>query len=217
MIKLVIFDLDGTLIDSLNDLADASNKALAECGYPPHAVERYRFFVGNGVIRLIECILPENARTEDNIRKVHEGFDKYYSQGYNVHTRPYKGIRELLDHLHEQGIMTAVASNKPDGFTQLIVKEMLGDSFDCVCGKKDGFEKKPDPGIIFHIMEKLGVSPEEVLLAGDSDVDIHTAHNAHIKSIGCTWGFRPREELEEAGADNIVDSPDKILSIAAAK
>lgn len=214
MYRLVIFDLDGTLVNSLEDLAESCNQALAYYGYPVHETEKYRYFVGNGVVKLVERTLPENARDEANVRKVKERFDMIYKEMYNCRTRAYEGIDSLLDSLHENHILTAVASNKPDEFTQVIVRELFGDAFSLVSGKRDGFEKKPDPQIALHIMQSLGVSPEETLFAGDSAVDMQTAANAGCHSIGCTWGFRTREELVSNNADYIADKPADILSAA---
>ncbi len=214
MYKLVIFDLDGTLADSLADLGNACNDALEHFGYPVHEIEKYRYFVGNGVPELIRRTLPENERSEENIARVKAVFDGIYGRTYDKYTRPYDGIPELLAALRENGILIAVASNKPDEFTQKIVSGMFGNVFSYVSGKKEGFEKKPHPQIALHIMEKLGALPEETLFAGDSSVDMQTAENAGCRSIGCTWGFRTRDELMENNAFYIADSPSDILNAA---
>ena len=214
MYKLVIFDLDGTLVDSLEDLGNACNSALEKFGFPVHEMEKYRYFVGNGVPMLIKRALPENERTEENISRVKAEFDSIYGNAYNVCTRPYDGIDELVRRLDAEGIAMAVASNKPDNFTRTIVSEMFGDVFFAVSGKKDGAPKKPDPHIALSIMESLGVSPCETLFAGDSSVDMQTAKNAGCDSVGCLWGFRTREELEENGAVYIAGSPLDIFDFA---
>ena len=217
MYKLVIFDLDGTLVNSLEDLGNACNSALERFGYPVHPMESFRYFVGDGVPMLIRRALPEKERTEEAIAKVKAVFDEIYGRNYNVCTRPYDGITELLDRLKAEGILIAVASNKPDNFTQTIVTSMFGDTFSYVSGKKEGFEKKPDPQIALHIMEKLGVSSEETLFAGDSSVDMQTAHNAGCDCIGCVWGFRTLQELTDNKATYIANSPDDIYNAALKK
>lgn len=217
MYKLVIFDLDGTLVNSLEDLGNACNSALERFGYPVHPMESFRYFVGDGVPMLIRRALPEKERTDETIAKVKAVFDEIYGRNYNVCTRPYDGITELLDRLKAEGILIAVASNKPDNFTQTIVTSMFGDTFSYVSGKKEGFEKKPDPQIALHIMEKLGVSPEETLFAGDSSVDMQTAHNAGCDCIGCVWGFRTLQELTDNKATYIANSPDDIYNAALKK
>lgn len=215
MYKLVIFDLDGTLVNSLDDLGNSCNEALRKFGYPEHEMGKYRYFVGDGVPMLIRRALPEEERTEEKIAMVKAAFDEIYGQNYNRLTKPYDGITRLISDLREKGIITAVASNKPDEFTQKIVSGMFGDVFSFVSGKRDCFEKKPDPGIALYIMEKVGVTPKETLFAGDSSVDMQTALNAHCDSVGCTWGFRTRQELIDNKAKYIADHPSDILGIAA--
>ncbi len=214
MYKLVIFDLDGTLVNSLEDLGNACNSALERFGYPTHPMDSFRYFVGDGVPMLIRRALPESERSEENIARVKAVFDEIYGRNYNVCTRPYDGITELLGKLKAEGILIAVASNKPDNFTQTIVTGMFGDTFSYVSGKKEGFEKKPDPQIALHIMEKLGVSPKDVLFAGDSSVDMQTAHNAGCDCIGCVWGFRTLQELTDNKATYIANSPIDIFNAA---
>lgn len=214
MYKLVIFDLDGTLVNSLEDLGNACNSALERFGYPTHPMDSFRYFVGDGVPMLIHRALPESERSEENIARVKAVFDEIYGRNYNVCTRPYDGITELLEKLKAEGILIAVASNKPDNFTQTIVTGMFGDTFSYVSGKKEGFEKKPDPQIALHIMEKLGVSPKDVLFAGDSSVDMQTAHNAGCDCIGCVWGFRTLQELTDNKATYIANSPIDIFNAA---
>lgn len=217
MYRLVIFDLDGTLVNSLEDLGNACNSALEQFGYPVHPMESFRYFVGDGVPMLIRRALPEGERSEENIARVKAAFDEIYGRSYNVCTRPYDGITELLDKLKSEGILIAVASNKPDNFTQTIVTGMFGDTFSYVSGKKEGFEKKPDPQIALHIMEKLGVSPKDTLFAGDSSVDMQTAHNAGCDCIGCVWGFRTLQELTDNKATYIANSPEDIFAAAIKK
>ncbi len=219
MIKLCIFDLDGTLIDSLADLAAACNNALTECGLGTHETEEYRYYVGNGVIRLIERIIPPGKISPGVKDKMIALFNEYYHENYNVYTRPYEGMIPTLDSLCREGILCAVVSNKPEEFTNTIVKEFFGSRFFAVKGNIPGTPVKPDPAGVKKVMElvseKLGapLSGDEVLMIGDSSVDIMTAKNAEIKSVGCTWGFREEKELSDSGADYIVHAPEEILTI----
>lgn len=210
-LKLLIFDLDGTLIDSLRDLAEAANYALRSFDLPEHDIEKYRYFVGDGIPKLIERILPENMRNENMINKVKFVFDDYYSEHYADYTVPYDNISELLQELKCKGCKLAVASNKPDDFTHKLIDKLFDNVFDVVQGKADGFEKKPSPQIIYKISAELDIPLSETVMIGDTNVDIFTAQNAGIKSIGCLWGFRTKSELEEAGADFIVSDPAEIL------
>lgn len=209
--KLAIFDLDGTLVDSLGDLADSCNNGLKKMGYPVHELEKYRYFVGDGVLKLVERILPEDKRSEENISALKAEFDSYYNVHYADKTHPYDGIVSLLDALSAKGVKLAVASNKPDEFTKSVVKVFFEGKFDMVLGKCPDTEKKPAPDILLKIMDALDVSADETVMIGDTNVDIRTAKNAGVSSIGCLWGFRTMEELEQAGADHIVSSPNEIL------
>ncbi|MCC8042133.1 MAG: HAD family hydrolase [Oscillospiraceae bacterium] len=200
MYRLVIFDLDGTLADTLSDLAYSGNTALEHFGYPTHDTEEYRYFVGDGIPMLIRRILPENQRSEENISKVKAEFDRVYAEHFDVFTKPYEGISELLERLSERGVMTAIASNKAAEFTERVVSKLFTHRFSAVCGKKRGRSQKPAPDIVFGIMSQLGVNPDEVLYAGDSGVDMQTAANAGVKSVGCLWGFCAEKELSENGA-----------------
>lgn len=210
--KLIIFDLDGTLVDSLNDLAASANHALDKCGFPIHDAEKYRYFVGDGVPKLIERALPEGERSDDIILKVKSEFDAYYKEHYADFTLPYEGIPELVSKLKNDGYVLAIASNKPDEFTGIIVERLFGNLFDYVVGKRPDTEKKPAPDIILKIMEKASCNADEAVMIGDSNVDILTAKNAGIRSVGCLWGFRTAEELKAAGADYLVPEPMEILN-----
>lgn len=213
MKKLYIFDLDGTLVDSLEDLADSMNAALEAYGYPVHEVGRYKYFVGNGVLKLVERALPESERNDENIEKLNAEFAKEYAKRALDKTRPYEGIPELLRELKSKGCLLAVASNKPDKFSKLIVEKLFGeDMFDIIRGKRDGVPTKPDPEVLMSIIEESGVSKEECVHSGDSAVDVLTALNAGIDVIGCTWGFRTRDELMNAGAKKLADKPADILA-----
>ncbi len=213
MKKLLIFDLDGTLVNSLEDLADAVNIGLQKMGYSIHDVEKYRYFVGNGALKLCERALPENARSKENIDTLKNHFAEYYAIHFCDKTALYDGIAQLLCKLKQMGIMLAVASNKPHCDCLRIASKLFDDGLiDIVSGGDNGFDKKPAPDIVLDIMQRCEVSACETLFIGDSDVDIKTAKNAQIESVGCLWGFRTQQELAEAGADFIAKHPLDILN-----
>lgn len=212
--SLVIFDLDGTLINSLDDLAASANHVLRRRGYPEHELLSYRRFVGNGITKLIERALPADARSEENVAEVREEFVAYYSLHKADFTKPYDGIPALLGELKRKGIRLAVASNKFHAATVELVSHYFGTGFfDFVYGQRDGVPPKPDPQVVFDILREAGVGKSETLYVGDSGVDMRTALNAEVCSVGVTWGFRGREELLETGARHIVDRPEEIMQI----
>lgn len=214
LFKAVIFDLDGTLINSIEDLADAVNFGLEKMGYMPHPLEKFNRFIGNGAIKLCRRALAGYTDDEEATVTLHGYFSEYYRNHSTDKTVTYDGIRELVTDLRNSGIKLAVASNKPDEFTKSIVYDIFGkDTFSAVYGKCENRDTKPAPGIINDILNELGISKDEAVLAGDSDVDILTAANAGIKSIGCTWGFRTEEELRNTGADYIVNHASEIKTI----
>ncbi len=214
MKSLVIFDLDGTLLNTIADLGVACNFALTSLGYPIHPIERYPDFVGNGVNKLIERSLPEAERTEANILRMREHFIPYYDTHNCIHTTPYEGIPEVLHTLKSQHIHLAVASNKYHTATQTIVNHYFPNIFDMVFGERPNVPRKPNPQIVFDILETIKVKTEEVLYVGDSDVDIHTAQAAGIEHVACSWGFCTEEQLQQAKPDNIIHHPNHILDIA---
>lgn len=209
--KLIVFDLDGTLVNSLADLAAATNISLKKFGYPEHELEKFRYFVGDGVPKLLERAVPESERSAERLAEMKKCFDAYYNTHFADNTNPYDGIPQLLVEIKKLGYKMAVASNKPDEFTKEIVNTFFEGVFDIIQGKAPDTEKKPAPDIVLKIMKKLNASAEDTVMVGDSNVDIFTAKNAGIKSIGCLWGFRTRQELEEAGADYIAEKPSDIL------
>lgn len=215
MIRLIIFDLDGTLVNSIFDLANAVNSALNDMGFPVHEVKEFYQFVGNGTIMLAKRALPEGNRTDDEVNRLHTLFAKNYQECCLDKTRPYDSIVDTVNKLKEKHkFKLAVASNKTDIFAKHIVDSLFGkDTFDAVVGKNDDTPAKPDPTMIFDVMERFGIDKSEVIFVGDSNVDVATAHNAGIKCIGCEWGFRGRDELLKAGADYIIDTPQKIIDI----
>ena len=213
MIKSIIFDLDGTLLNTLEDLANACNYALTTLGYKTHEVEKYKTFVGNGRYKLVERMLPEDRRDMENIEKALKLFDTYYEKHMIDMTKPYDGIMEMLDSLINRGINIAVVSNKPHEFTTEVVKNYFGDRFKVVYGHKKNTKEKPDPWAVLEVIEEFNVNKDECLYIGDSEIDINTAKNAGVKSVGVEWGFRGKGELEAAGANYIVNKPEQILEI----
>lgn len=213
MFKACIFDLDGTLVDSLRDLADASNYALHMQGYPTHEMAQYRYFVGNGIPKLIERTLPVQARTPDILAHTRELFDAHYDVHRLDHTKPYAGILPMLDHLAKNGIPIAIVSNKADLFTKKIAAALFGNRFQSVLGSRPNVPRKPDPTAALETASYLNISPKECLFIGDSGVDMKTAAAAGMTGIGVLWGFRDRKELLENGAHKLIEQPAELLSL----
>lgn len=214
MIKLVVFDLDGTLVDSVYDLADSLNFVLKHNNFKAHNIDAYYRFVGNGTLKLVERALKGQTDDTDVIKSIHNEFLEYYSCHCLDKTKSYEGISQLLSKLCEMKVGIAVASNKTDVFTKRIVSELFeGIDFLKVSGKTENVPKKPDPQIVFDILEYAKVKPCETLYIGDSDVDVLTGHNAGLLVCGCQWGFRGRDELVEAGCDYLAEKPEDIIEI----
>lgn len=212
MKKLVIFDLDGTLLDTIADLAVATNHALEQLGYPTHETEVIRTYVGNGINKLLERALPDNERTEENVMRMRTHFIPYYDAHNADLSAPYPGIVSLLETLQEKGLQLAVASNKYQEATAKLVEQYFPTiSFIEVLGQRDGIAVKPDPIIVFDILKKTDVSKEEVLYVGDSGVDMQTAQNAGVDAVAVTWGFRPRTELESFQPKGLIDQAEELL------
>ena len=211
MIKLVIFDMDGTILDTIEDLANATNHALKQFNFPVHDVESYRFFVGNGVNKLLERVLPEAHKNADAVAMLKHEFLKYYFFHADDCTKPYLGIPALLNKLHLQGLKLAVASNKMHDATVELAKRFFPEiPFISVLGQRDGIPTKPSPYIVDEIIKRAGVTKSETLYVGDSGVDAATALNAGVAFVGVLWGFRPQAELEAAGATQFVEKPEEI-------
>ena len=212
MKKLVIFDLDGTLLDTIADLAESTNHALKQLGYTTHDVETIRTFVGNGINKLLERALPAHEQTEENVRLMRSHFVSYYDAHNADLSSPYPGIVHLLEDLQEKGIMIAVASNKYQEATVKLVKHYFPMiNFIEILGQREGINVKPDPSIVFDILKKANVNKEEVLYVGDSGVDMQTAINAGVDAVGVTWGFRPRTELEGFRPMGLIDKAEELL------
>ena len=213
MKRLVIFDLDGTLLNTIADLAASTNHALAANGYPTHPTEEYGFFVGNGINKLFERALPEGEKTEANVLKIRQRFIPYYDVHCVDLTKPYPGIPELLKTLQQRSVQIAVASNKYQRATGKLIPYFFPDiHFTAILGQREGVPRKPDPQIVHEIMRMANVSTDEVLYVGDSNVDMQTANNARVDSVGVTWGFRPRAELEQGSPFAIIDKAEELLS-----
>lgn len=214
MKKLVIFDLDGTLLNTISDLGTAANYALKQNGFPVHNIMSYPFFVGNGVTRLLERVLPEDSQTESMVKKLREDFMTYYDEHNTDMTVPYPGINELLKALSDKGVNMAVASNKYQQAVDKLIAHFFPEiKWVAVEGQKQDFPIKPDPSIIFEILSKFPTPKTDVLYVGDSGVDMETARRACVESVGVTWGFRSIKELMDFHAENIVAEPSEILEI----
>lgn len=212
--KAVIFDLDGTLLDTLEDIADAVNAGLAANGFPPHSKETYRTFIGKGADNLVFRALPKEARDEATVKRCLAGFHEVYSRNWNKKTRPYPGIAQLLDALISRGIKLAVLSNKPQRFTSLCVTEQLSRwTFEAVLGASETLPLKPDPAGALEIARRLTIAPKDFIYIGDSAIDIKTARAAGMFAVGALWGFRGREELEQAGAQALIERPEQLLGL----
>ena len=213
MYKAVIFDLDGTLVNSLEDLAISTNYALNKHCFPTHETEKYKYFVGDGMIKLMERVLPEQNRDENTIQKVFESFFGFYSEHYLDKTVAYDGIHNVLDTLKKDGIKIAVVSNKKDDMAKIVVDKVFGDIFDFVVGKRDGYPTKPDPKLTLEVIDILGVTPKECAFVGDSGMDMAAAKNSGCLAVGVLWGFRESQELKENGADYILDNTSQITEL----
>ena len=217
---LIIFDLDGTLINTIDDLGQACNHALAACAFPTHKIEDYPRLVGNGINRLIERALPEEHRNEETVLRVREYFVPYYDEHNCDLTRPYDGITELLQTLKAEGHQLAVASNKYQAATEKIVAQLFPNIFDVVLGERENIPRKPDPQIVYDItlslspiVQSASHTPSPILYVGDSLVDAETAKAANLPFVACTWGFCTTEQLQKAQPDYMVNHPNEILGL----
>lgn len=214
MFEAVIFDLDGTILNTLDDLADSANHVLAEQGFPTHPTEQYKTFVGNGIPKLIQRILPNDV-SDDVFERTLAEFGAYYDVHKNDKTAPYAGIREMLSELKSRGLKLCVLSNKQHNLSVQIVKHHFGeDTFDIIRGKMEQFPAKPDPASCSDVISILNIPKSNILYVGDSNVDMQTGINAGLTKCGVSWGFRSVDELKSAGADYIASSPQDISKIA---
>jgi phosphoglycolate phosphatase len=213
----VIFDLDGTLLNTLDDLADSCNRQLGRYGYSAHPVDAYRYFVGNGARKIVERALPPSDEAQARADEFLRDFVADYSAHCFEKTRPYEGILELLENLHERGLPMAVLSNKPDAETRKVVSRYFGDDlFEHSYGQREGIPHKPDPAGVIPILSGLGLKPEETAFVGDTWIDMRTAAASGCVPVGVLWGFRDRAELEENGARLLAATPAELFTVLTA-
>ena len=213
MVKAVLFDLDGTLTNSLKDLATAVNYAITKNGYPEQPLEKFNMFVGDGMLKMVERAIAPNKLSDQKLVELKDEFLSYYSLHYADYTTKYDGVDELLQYLKSQSIKIAVVTNKDTNMAIALLNKVYGDVFDFVIGKEDGIAAKPAPDGAFRAMEALGVLAEECLFLGDSGVDMQTAVNCGATPVGVSWGFRSKQELKENGAKYIIDTPNELKGI----
>jgi phosphoglycolate phosphatase len=212
--RAILFDLDGTLLDTLADIADSANRVLAARGWPTHPTADYRNYVGEGLVRLFGRVLPEDRRGEEEIARCVAGFREVYAGNWNVRTRRYEGIAELLDAVAARGLAMAILSNKPDAATRRCVDAYLSAwDFQAVLGQRDGVPPKPDPAGALEIAQRLGAPPERFVYLGDTPTDIATARASGMHPVGAAWGFRPVDELRAAGAARVIERPLELMDV----
>lgn len=213
MARTVIFDLDGTILDTIEDLAAAGNWVCRQNGWPEHSAEDFKSMVGHGIPNLVSRFIPDNRRSPLLIATALSQFTGYYGAHNMEKTAPYPGIPAMLERLCAQGVQMAVYSNKADEFSREIVEHYFPGVFRLVRGKVSGVPVKPDPAGVRQVLAELGAESAGTLFVGDSSVDIRTGHNAGMKTCGVSWGFRSRESLEEAGADYMADTAEELMSV----
>ena len=213
MFKAAIFDLDGTLLNALGDIEDSCNHALVKNNLPVVETEKYKSLLGRGRKNLIENLIPDGNKNEEIINKILLDFNIYYENHMMNKTTPYEGIIELLDELNKNNIITAIVSNKSHEFTKKIVNHYFNDKIKIVFGQRKGYDIKPNPDTLLEVIELLNLDKDECIFIGDTEIDILTAKNANIKSIGVLWGYRSLKELENVNADYIVSTTDGLKNI----
>ena len=214
MYKTVVFDLDGTLLNTIDDLADAGNRVCAARGWPQHTVEEYKYFVGNGIPKLVERFSPPEARTPDQLADTLAAFQADYGAHLRDKTAPYPGMPALLARLKAAGVQLAVFSNKADPLARQVVADYFDAAlFDAVRGALPGVPTKPAPQGTLALMQAIGADPAATLYVGDSNVDVDTAHNAGLPCCGVLWGFRTRQELTDAGAEHLAADAEELWNV----
>lgn len=210
----IVFDLDGTLLDTLEDLGNSMNSVLQRCGFPDHPLESYKYFVGDGVESLVRRALPADKRDETLLPEYVAAMREEYGRRWMEKTHPYPGIPELLDRLSDHGIKMAIFSNKQDEFTQITVNRFLSKwQFEVVVGARPSVPKKPDPTVPLEISHTIGIPASALLYAGDTNTDMQTANAAGMYAVGVLWGFREADELLQSGAKRLVNKPSEILNL----
>jgi phosphoglycolate phosphatase len=213
--RAILFDLDGTLLDTLEDLADATNAAMERFGWPVHELEAYRYFVGNGMRMLVRRAMPATAASDEQaVDRACEVFREIYATNWHAKTHPYDGVPEMLDGLRQRNVPPAVLSNKPDDFTKLCVGKLLGSwQFAVVRGARDDTPRKPHPAGALAVADELDIPPGEWLYVGDTGTDMRTAAAAGMYPVGVTWGFRTERELRDNGAGTLISRPGDLLEL----
>jgi phosphoglycolate phosphatase len=211
--KAVIFDLDGTLVNSIQDIADAMNTVLQNYNYPTHSYEKHQSFIGSGIRSLVQKSLPESNNNENQVDICSNAMIEVYRENCTNKTKPYDGIVELSDYLIAQNIKLSVLSNKADELTKKITKALLPNYFDPILGLKVEAHKKPNPIELINIGKNLGFKPEEIIYVGDTGIDMQTANNANMLAVGVSWGFRSKEDLIANDAKYIIHSPSELIKI----
>jgi len=211
MKKIVIFDLDGTLLDSITDIAESMNEVLEKNNLPTHSVEAYKYKIGRGIDNLVIAALPESVN-EQEYPTYFEQMRQVYGKRSMLKTRPYNGIVEMLRALKKEKLKLAILSNKPHKYTKEVVDKLLSEiKFDCVFGSREGVPIKPDPQAVFEILDMFNMKPIDALFVGDTAIDMQTANNAEIESVGVAWGFRTVSELIKADATQIIHKPKELV------
>jgi phosphoglycolate phosphatase len=211
--KGIIFDLDGTLVNSLEDISDAMNTVLTNLNYPTHTYDTYQYFIGSGLRNLVSKALPASNNSEDQIETCFDCMITEYREICTLKTKPYKGIIELLDNLASKNIKLAVFSNKADELTKKIAVEIFPDYFDAAVGLSTEELKKPNPLEAIEISKNWNLKTEEILFVGDSDIDMQTANNANMFAVGVSWGYRTEQELKNSGAKLVINNPSELIEI----
>jgi phosphoglycolate phosphatase len=212
--RAIVFDLDGTLLDTLADIGDAANAVLQQLGFPAHALDDYRQFVGEGIAALFQRAVPVDQTDGETIGRCVHAFQIAYRRNWNARTRPYEGVLELLDELAGRGLKMAVLSNKPHEFTQACVEHFFPDApFEVVFGQREGVARKPDPAGALEIAQRLSLPADEFVYLGDSAIDMQTATQAGMHPVGAGWGFRSVEELRAAGAMAVIARPRELVEV----
>lgn len=215
MTKLAIFDLDGTLLNTVEDLGNATNYALTQCGFPIHPTDAYYQMVGRGIYNLFRAAIPSEYATEDNVQRMASYFIPYYDTHKCDCTRPYDGIPEMLKTITDRGVRLAVASNKYQDGAEKLVHHFFGEyDFVRILGQREGQPIKPDPAIVDQVLAEVpSVTKSETVYVGDSNVDMQTGLNAGVRTVGVSWGFRTREELAAYTPSAIVDTTEELSRV----